>query len=241
MHSLFVSDIHLCPERPRTTAAFLRFLREIAHQAEALYVLGDLFEYWIGDDDLATPFNDEIVQTLAQLADSGVRVYLLHGNRDFLIGPAFARAASLHLLDEPSLVDLYGVPTLLSHGDTLCSDDVDYQNFRAMVRAPAWQQSFLARPLAQRKTLIEQWRGKSEDEKKYKEAAIMDVNPDSVAAMLRKYGYPRLIHGHTHRPARHAHNIDGHACERWVLPDWDQEGGYLRCDESGCYAIHIRD
>lgn len=241
MHSLFVSDIHLCPERPRTTAAFLRFLREIAHQAEALYILGDLFEYWIGDDDLATPFNNEIVQALAQLADSGVRVYLLHGNRDFLIGPAFAQAASLHLLDEPSLIVLYGVPTLLSHGDTLCSDDVNYQNFRAMVRAPAWQQSFLARPLAQRKALIEQWRGRSEEEKKYKEDAIMDVNPHSVAATLRKYGYPRLIHGHTHRPAKHSHCFDDHACERWVLPDWDKEGGYLRCDEGGCYAIYMRD
>lgn len=219
---------------------FLHFLRDHAQQAEALYILGDLFEYWIGDDDLASPFHRKIVQALAQLAASGVRVYLLHGNRDFLIGPAFAQAASLCLLDEPSLVDLYGVPTLLSHGDTLCSDDVDYQNFRAMVRDPAWQQSFLAQPLAQRKALIEQWRGKSEQEKKYKEAAIMDVNSDSVAATLREFGYPRLIHGHTHRPAKHLHCVDGHTCERWVLPAWEEEAGYLRCDEGGCYAIHIR-
>lgn len=241
MPSLFISDLHLCPERPRTVALFLHFLRDTAQQAEALYILGDLFEYWIGDDDLASPFHDGIAQALAQRVASGVKIYLLHGNRDFLIGPAFAQTAGLRLLDEPSLIDLYGTPTLLSHGDTLCSDDVDYQKFRDMVRAPAWQQSFLARPLAQRKALIEQWRGKSEQEKQYKEDTIMDANPDTVATILREYGYPRLIHGHTHRPAMHLHRVDGHDCERWVLPAWDEDGGgYLRCDRDGCTPISIQ-
>ncbi len=239
MPILFISDLHLCPERPRATAAFLRFLRETARQAEALYILGDLFDYWVGDDDLGAPLPGEIAEALAQLAGGGVQVFLLHGNRDFLIGASFAQASGARLLDEPSLVEICGVPTLLTHGDTLCSDDVDYQAFRAQVRNPAWQKAFLEQPLAQRKNLIRQWRGQSEQEKKSKEAAIMDANPGAVAAILREYGYPRLIHGHTHRPARHLHNVDGHACERWVLPAWDGEGGYLRCGGEGCAALKV--
>jgi len=234
MHSLFISDLHLCASRPRTTQIFLRFLRETAPQAEALYILGDLFEYWLGDDELSAPHHAETTQALAQLASGGVKVFLLHGNRDFLIGVAFAQAAGMHLLNDPSLIDLYGVPTLLMHGDTLCSDDADYLAFRAKVRNPAWISAFLAQPLAQRQTLIRQWREQSEQEKQHKSEAVMDATPATIAATLRDYGYPRLIHGHTHRPARHSHSVDGHSCERWVLPAWYDEGGYLRCDENGC-------
>ena len=241
MHSLFISDLHLCAEQPRTSQNFLRFLRETAPGAEALFILGDLFESWAGDDDLADLHHAEIAQALAQLASSGTSVYLLHGNRDFLIGPVFASATGIQLLEDPTLINLYDTPTLLSHGDTLCSDDVEYLAFRAKVRNPAWASAFLAQPLAQRKSQIEQLRSQSALEKQHKSAAIMDVNPDSVAATLRTHGYPRLIHGHTHRPAKHLHALDGKTCERWVLPAWDDGGGYLRCDPNGCHATHINN
>lgn len=213
-------------------------MRDAAPEAEALYILGDLFDAWVGDDDLAEPLHAEVTQALARLSGSGVRVHLLHGNRDFLIGPAFAQAAGLQLLPDPTLIDLYGTPTLLTHGDTLCSDDAAYLAFRDQVRAPAWHSAFLAQPLAERKALAAQWRARSEQEKQSKSEAIMDANPDAVADTLRRHGYPRLIHGHTHRPARHEHQVDGRLCERWVLPAWDAAGGYLRCTRDGrCLTI----
>lgn len=232
--SLFVSDLHLCTARPRTTQLFLRFLRETVPCAEALYILGDLFEYWLGDDDLSAPDHAEIILALARLAGGGVKVFLLHGNRDFLIGEDFAQAAGLCLLCDPSLIDLYGVPTLLMHGDTLCSDDVAYLAFRAKVRDASWQRAFLAQPLQQRQALIQKWREQSEQEKQYKPAALMDANPAAIADILRENGFPRLIHGHTHRPAKHSHNVDGQTCERWVLPAWYDKGSHLRCDHDGC-------
>ena len=236
MHTLFISDLHLCQSRPAINDLFARFIRDIASQAEALYILGDFFEYWAGDDDLAEPFHQTIAQQLSTLAQSGTRLYLMHGNRDFLIGETFLHAAHLTLLPDPTLIDLYGQPTLLMHGDTLCSDDVDYQAFRSQVRQPDWQQQFLATPLAARKAQIEALRQRSEQEKSNKAADIMDTNVDTVAATLRQFHYPRLIHGHTHRPNLHQHALDGHTCERWVLTDWYQAGGYLRCDASGCAA-----
>lgn len=236
MHSLFISDLHLCHTRPAINALFERFLRDIAPQAEALYILGDFFEYWAGDDDLIEPFHTAIARQLSALAASGTRLYLMHGNRDFLIGEAFQRAARITLLPDPTLIDLYGQPTLLMHGDTLCSDDVEYQAFRSQVRNPAWQRQFLATPLATRKAQIEALRQRSEQEKSSKAAEIMDTNADTVADTLRAYNYPRLIHGHTHRPAMHLHSVDGKTCERWVLTDWYKVGGYLRCDATGCVA-----
>lgn len=240
-HSLFIADLHLCSTRPQITRLFEGFLGEVAPQAEALYILGDLFEYWAGDDDLADPFNARIVRLLRATADRGTRVHVMHGNRDFLLGDLFMQDAGASLLPDPTLVDLYGTPSLLMHGDTLCTDDRDYQRFRDMVRAPQWQATFLAKPLAQRKAQIEELRRRSETEKSLKAADIMDVNPEAVADQLRAQHYPRLIHGHTHRPARHEHRIDGMLCERWVLPDWYQTGGYLRCDASGCSAFTISD
>ncbi|MEK6664563.1 MAG: UDP-2,3-diacylglucosamine diphosphatase [Pseudomonadota bacterium] len=239
MHSLFISDLHLCPTRPAINALFTRFIQDIAPQAEALYILGDFFEYWAGDDDLADPFHTAIAGTLAGLAKRGTRVYIMHGNRDFLLSDAFMRAAQATLLPDPLLLDLYGAPTLLMHGDTLCTDDVAYQKFRVMVRGTEWQRNFLAQPLSQRKAQIEDLRKKSAQEKSNKSAEIMDVNSDAVANTLRKHDYPRLIHGHTHRPARHSHSVDGMLCERWVLPDWYETGGYLRCGPAGCEAVGL--
>ena len=238
-HALFISDLHLCPTRPAINTLFAHFIQNIAPQAEALYILGDFFEYWAGDDDLAEPFHSAIAQRLSTLAQSGTRLYLMHGNRDFLIGDAFLRAANIKLLPDPTVIDLYGHPTLLMHGDTLCSDDVEYQAFRSQVRQPAWQQSFLATPLATRKAQIEALRKRSELEKSNKAAEIMDTNLDTVTTTLRAFGYPRLIHGHTHRPALHMHTVDDKTCERWVLTDWYESGGYLRCDAAGCVAQRL--
>lgn len=239
-HSLFISDLHLNPEHPEILSAFHEFLGTTARGANALYILGDLFEAWAGDDDLDAPFNRRVASALATLSASGTALYLMHGNRDFLMGPALAEACGARLLPDPVLLDIHGTPTLLTHGDTLCSDDVDYQRFRAQVRDPAWQEGFLAQTLAQRKATIERMRAQSMQAQTRKTAGIMDANPGTVAQTLRKHGHPRLIHGHTHRPARHAHDIDGSLCERWVLPDWHDEGGYLRCDSGGCEAIKIQ-
>lgn len=237
--TLFVSDLHLSPERPQTTRIFEDFTRRVAPGAEALYILGDLFEYWAGDDDLADPHHASVAAALASLRRDGTAVYIMHGNRDFLMAEGFADAARARLIPDPALIDLYGTPTLLTHGDTLCSDDTAYLAFRARVREPAWQADFLALPLAARKAEIEALRCRSETDKRQKPAAEMDVHPDTVAAVLRGHGYPRLIHGHTHRPARHLHRVDGHDCERWVLDSWHDRGSYLRCDAAGCTAIQI--
>lgn len=237
MHTLFISDLHLAPERPQITEQFLRFIRETAPAASALYILGDLFEYWVGDDDLDDPLNGIVSGALAALADSGSKVYLMRGNRDVLLGTDFASRCHATLLEDPTLVNLHGTPTLLSHGDALCTGDVDYQRFRLYARDPGNQQKFLAQSLQERREQMRGMRSQSEASKQQKTEAIMDVAPEAVDALLRKYGYPRLIHGHTHRPARHLHTIDGHPCERWVLNDWYDTGGYLRCDAGGCSAV----
>lgn len=236
-HTLFISDLHLTPERPGAVAAFRRFLERRAIQADALYILGDLFEAWVGDDDLASPFHAGIAAALKGLARAGVPVHFLAGNRDFLVGGGLAEAAGFHLLEEPCRVDLYGTPTLLAHGDAWCTDDARYQTFRAQVREPAWQADFLAKPLAERHALAAALRERSEQAKADKRPEIMDVNADAVAEAFRQHAVKRIIHGHTHRPALHALVVDGRPCERWVLPDWyDDHGGYLVCDSQGCHA-----
>lgn len=232
-HSLFISDLHLSHGHPRSAELFLRFAAGIAPKAEALYILGDLFEYWAGDDDLDDPFHRRICDTLRELNSQGTRIYIMHGNRDFLMAKELGSACAATLLDDPTQLDLYGTPTLLTHGDALCTDDADYQRFRDLVRNNDWQTQFLAQPLAQRKSQIEQLRLQSENEKQLKAMNIMDVNNDAVNELLRRHRYPRLIHGHTHRPAKHLHHLDGHSCERWVLGDWDKEANALRCDSSG--------
>lgn len=232
-HSLIISDLHLSAGQPHSAALFRRFISEIAPKAESLYILGDFFEYWAGDDALEEPFHQEICTHLARLAGQGVRISIMHGNRDFLMGERLADACQATLLPDPNLIDLYGTPTVLSHGDALCTDDTAYQQFRGMVRNPQWQAQFLAQPLAQRTALIESIREQSESQKQVKEMAIMDVNADAVAELLRTFHYPRLIHGHTHRPDKHIHEVDGHSCERWVLADWDRHANALRCDAQG--------
>ncbi len=232
--ALFVSDLHLSPARPAIPRVFLDFLAAEAGKADALYILGDLFDYWVGDDDLSDPFNASIAGALKALAGRGTEVFFLAGNRDFLIGADFARETGVTLLVEPHLATIAGVPTLLVHGDLLCTDDTDYQEFRREVRGPAWRDAFLARPLAERHAQITALRAQSEDAKQAKTEAIMDVNAAAVADLLRAYGYPRLIHGHTHRPGHHRHLVDDHLCQRWVLADWYDRGSYLTCDLAGC-------
>jgi UDP-2,3-diacylglucosamine hydrolase len=237
---LFVSDLHLSPATPEIAARFLAFLAGPARAAAGLTILGDLFDYWAGDDDLDDPFNARIVAALRTLADHGVAIAFMAGNRDFLVGDRFATAAGLKLLTDPCLRDIGGIATLLTHGDALCADDADYQAFRKQVRAPAWRSAFLARPLAERKREIEALRARSEAEKRIKPMAIMDVNPDAVTALLREQGARRLIHGHTHRQGRHTHHINGRDCERWVLGDWrPAHGNALACDGAGCRFIAI--
>jgi UDP-2,3-diacylglucosamine hydrolase len=238
--SLFISDLHLCASRPHITAAFLDFLKNTASQTVALYILGDLFEYWAGDDDIQDPHHQPIISALKQLADSGVKLYLMHGNRDFLISRKFGDAAGINLLPDPSLINLHGKTVLLSHGDGLCTDDVEYQKFRLQVRAAKWQEDFLKLPLKVRKDQIETIRTRSEHEKSQKSMQIMDVNQAAVEQLLKTYHYPELlIHGHTHRPNDHHIQLDGHNITRWVLGDWYEQGSYLQCDQFGCKAMAL--
>ena len=238
MHSIFVSDLHLAAERPRISDLFFTFLRDTAPRAEALYILGDLFEYWVGDDD-PDALNLAVAAALNELAGRGVALYFMHGNRDVLVGQAFAARAGARLIPDPTVVDLYGARTLLMHGDTLCTEDVEYQKFRIYMHDPANQRRFLDQPLAERRKQVLGIRAASEEHKRQTKLEIMDVSTAAVERTLREFGYPRLIHGHTHRPARHEHVVDARACERWVLNDWYERGGYLRCDSSGCVAVTL--
>ncbi|PHV09929.1 UDP-2,3-diacylglucosamine diphosphatase [Chitinimonas sp. BJB300] len=236
---LFASDLHLSDADPATTAAFLAFLHTQVQTASALYLLGDIFEYWIGDDD-QNALNGQIAGELRALAKNGVSIFLMHGNRDFLLGPQYAAAAGATLLDDPFILNAFGHKLILSHGDVLCTDDTAYQQFRATVRQPAWQRTFLARPLAERRAEVERIRAASELAKKDKASDIMDVNPHSVANLFVQHTGADLIHGHTHRPARHQHDLAQGTRQRWVLPDWyGGEGGYLQLDETGLSFVGI--
>ena len=235
---LFISDLHLCSSRPESCRIFFDFLAGPARRAQALYILGDLFEYWAGDDDIGDSFNAGIVEALRACA-AQVPVHLMRGNRDFLLGRRFARTAAVQLIQDPVLIDCGGVQTLLTHGDALCTDDVHYMRFRAEVRSEQWIETFLATPLPERKTKIEALRRESEAEKKRKPNEIMDVSANAVHALLRQHGYPRLIHGHTHRPAMHEHLVEGHRCERWVLADWYASGSYLSCEGREVASVEL--
>lgn len=233
MSTLFISDLHLDPARPAVTALFLDFLERRARRAAALYILGDLFEAWIGDDD-DRALGKTVAVALRALTDSGVAVAFLHGNRDFLLGERFAAASGIRLLPESVVIELAGQRVLLLHGDTLCIDDVAYQTFRAQVRNPAWQAQILALPLAQRRALASQMRETSQQVTRQMAADITDVNPDEVDRVMRAYGVHRLIHGHTHRPAIHEWSLDGQPATRLVLSDWDEErASALCCTDTG--------
>lgn len=237
--SLFISDLHLTLQRDEANDRFFRFLRDDCPGADGLYILGDFFEAWVGDDDLAEPLHSRVAAALRALSRSGTQVHVMSGNRDFLLGEDFYAACAALPLADPSVLDLHGQPTLLLHGDTLCSDDLDYLQFRAMVRDPAWQQAFLARSLAERHALARELRARSEDIKENKPPRIMDANLATVAEAFRRHAVARMIHGHTHRSAHHLHDVDGRRSERWVLPDWYEGGGYLRCDPAGCRLVYF--
>jgi UDP-2,3-diacylglucosamine hydrolase len=240
MATLFISDLHLCADRPAITQLFLEFLKRDARTAEALYILGDLFEYWVGDD--ATEFPDmlPIIHGLHELSDSGVPVFAMHGNRDVLLREGFEQATGARLLPDPTVIDLYGWPTLISHGDYLCTDDVEYQEFRRMVRDREWQDRFLARELDEREAVIRTYREVSRNNIATKSLEIMDVNEDAVRDAMREYGVTRLIHGHTHRPAIHEFELDGAPAKRIVLGDWYEQGSVLRCTPAGCELQGLR-
>lgn len=231
--TLFISDLHLDPDRPAITALFLEFVGGIGGRADALYILGDLFEAWVGDDDDAEP-NRSVCAALAACAAAGTPVYVMHGNRDFLLGERFAREAGCTLLDDPARIDLYGTPTLLMHGDLLCTDDIEYQAFRRQARSTAWQAELLAKPLAERRAIASEMRRVSREKTGGKPEAIMDVTADAVVAAMRDHGTDRLIHGHTHRPAQHELVIDGRPAQRIVLGDWYDQGSVLACTPEGC-------
>ena len=235
--TLLLSDVHLSEDRPAQVDRFLAVLAGPARTAAELFILGDLFEYWVGDDDILSSFPAKIIAALATLALGGTRISLLHGNRDFLLGAGFAQAARLQLLDDPVCLSIQGTPTILMHGDLLCTDDTSYLAFRAQVRDPAWQQRMLAQPLAVRHQIARGATAESGRAKAYKSEEIMDVTAVAVSDVFRRFGASRLIHGHTHRPGHHRLVVDGRACERWVLPDWYQGGGYFAVTAQGITDI----
>jgi UDP-2,3-diacylglucosamine hydrolase len=240
--ALFISDLHLQASQPRTCAAFFAFLQERAMAARALYLLGDLFEYWAGDDDLSDPFHQHIAQAIRAVSDAGVAVYWIAGNRDFLVGDAFAAAAGLTLLAEPHVADIGGQRITLVHGDAQCTGDLTYMAFRDQVRAPAWQAQFLALPLAQRKGIIAGMREGSRAAHTTKSYELMDVAPGAIDALFTATASDIIIHGHTHRPALHA---DG-ARRRYVLPDWEPDaepprGGWIAATSDGAITRYDLD
>lgn len=238
MTTMFLSDLHLSAETPLLNRLFEEFLSGMARSASSILILGDLFEYWAGDDDLNDPVNERIVSAIRSCSED-VPIHFMHGNRDFLIGPDFAKASGAILLDDPMVMDVHGIRTLIMHGDSLCTDDTGYQEFRRMVRSADWKARFLGQPLAERKAQIAALRARSEAEKRVKPMEIMDVNQEEIARMLRLHGCNRLIHGHTHRPATHRFDFDGAVAERWVLADWRNEGSYLACDPDGWHRRNI--
>ncbi|WP_024557357.1 UDP-2,3-diacylglucosamine diphosphatase [Franconibacter pulveris 1160] len=227
MATLFIADLHLCAEEPAITAGFLRFLAGEARQADALYILGDLFEAWIGDDD-PNPLHAQIAAAIRTLVESGVPCYFIHGNRDFLLGKRFARESGMQLLPEEKVLNLYGKRVLIMHGDTLCTDDVGYQAFRAKVHQPWLQTLFLALPLFIRKRIAAKMRAGSQSVNRVKDMAIMDVNPQAVAETLERHRVQHLIHGHTHRPAVHGLKANGEPAFRYVLGAWHTQGSMIK-------------
>jgi UDP-2,3-diacylglucosamine hydrolase len=231
--TLFISDLHLDPERPEITDLFLGFLAQRSPDTDAIYILGDLFEAWVGDDD-NSPMNQAVIHGLSGCVESGTPVYVMHGNRDFLLGHTFARKSGCTLLDDPARIDLYGTPTLLMHGDTLCTDDTEYMAFRNMVRDPDWQEDLLSKPLEERRQLAREMRKSSRQQTDGKPESIMDVNQVTVDETMTGNNVQRLIHGHTHRPATHDLNIAGKPAQRIVLGDWYEQGSVLECTADGC-------
>jgi len=232
MTTLFISDLHLEAGRPEIGEQFLSFLGDEARDAEALYILGDLFEVWLGDDD-PNPYYTSMKVAIRELTDSGVPVFFMHGNRDFTIGDIFSGETGVEILDDPVIVDLYGQSVLLSHGDALCTDDVQYQQVRAMTRNPEWQAMMLAKSIEERIAFSIQARKDSMAHSNSVSAKIMDVNLEAVVATLRQHGTSIMLHGHTHRPAIHDVDLGNRLATRIVLGDWFEQGSVVRWDENG--------
>jgi UDP-2,3-diacylglucosamine hydrolase len=222
MPTFFISDLHLDESRPDIVDQFERFVAEEARGADALYILGDLFESWIGDDD-DSPLADRVARALRALRDSGVPIYFMRGNRDFVLGRKYADRAGMTILGDPTVIDLHGTPVLLMHGDTLCTDDIDYQKFRRLMHNRLFQRIALAMPLRWRRAFAGKLRGRSQKYVSVKRKEIMDVNQSAVESAMRKHGVSLLIHGHTHRPAMHRFDLDSQTAERIVLGDWYEQ------------------
>ncbi|MES9968799.1 MAG: UDP-2,3-diacylglucosamine diphosphatase [Candidatus Thiodiazotropha sp.] len=225
---LFISDLHLSIEQTDRVQLFLRFLTDRAPKADHLYILGDLFDAWVGDDYAAPPI-PTIKQAMARLSQSGTRLWLMHGNRDFLIGEEFCRETGARLLQDPTRLDLYGTPTLLMHGDLLCTDDHDYMEFRREIRDPETIKHMLSQSIQHRLTLANSYRAGSGEAKSLKPESIMDVNQETVASYLSEYQAERLIHGHTHRPGDHLIELAGQSRYRHVLAEWHKDHGEMLC------------
>lgn len=236
----FISDLHLRQPGEALHGILQRFLRGAAQDAPRLYVLGDLFEAWIGDD-AGDPLGDALADDFAGLVQRGVSVWFQHGNRDFLVGEDWCRRAGIRILPDPCVVELGGVITLLSHGDRYCTDDTAYQAFRRQVRDPAWQRQFLAQPVAARIAYARQAREQSAVHQKTATMELMDVNRDAIERELALYGVDRMIHGHTHRPDRHLHDIAGRMVERLVIADWRQQGEALCIADDGSVSRRVLD
>lgn len=241
MSTLFISDLHLDDSRPHITSLFEHYLAgdEVRH-ADALYILGDLVEAWVGDDDDAE-LPQRIARATGAVRDAGVPVYFMVGNRDFLLGETYAARASLTLIEDAAVHDLYGTPTLLMHGDVLCTDDVAYQQIRRQVRSPEWKQQVLSMPLEARRALAAKARAESRAHTSSAQETIMDVNAGAVAQAMRNADVKHLIHGHTHRPAVHHFELDGQTAERIVLGDWYEQGSVLRVSPEGRELRAIRE
>jgi UDP-2,3-diacylglucosamine hydrolase len=237
--TLLLSDLHLAPERTAAVAAFHAFARGPAREAAAVYVMGDLFDAWIGDDQRREPFAQAIVESLRGVSDAGVPLYIARGNRDFLLGDAFAQAAGATLLQEQTIVELGGTMTLLSHGDEFCTDDVGYQRYRALSRDPGHQRRLLRLPYRLRRWIAAWLRRGSRAATARKPESILDVNAAAIERAFRRLDVPRMIHGHTHRPAHHRSIVDGTPRERLVLADWDDRGHFLEIDSNGARMREI--
>jgi UDP-2,3-diacylglucosamine hydrolase len=221
----FVSDLHLSPRSPGATRLFLQFLGGRAREADELFILGDLFEAWIGDDDCEAPFNAEVVAALRLASESGLKISAMHGNRDFLLGTGFTAASGVKLLNDPYILSTAEWQFVLSHGDALCLDDTAYMAFRTQVRNPEWQAALLAKPLAERRAIAAHMREVSESSQRGKENPYTDLQAAATDDFLREHCYATFIHGHTHQPAKHDHIVDGIHVERWVLADWHEDRG----------------
>lgn len=233
MHSLLISDLHLESQRADITATLVDFLRGRARRSDRLFILGDLFEVWVGDDE-DSQLARQVAGELLTLSQTGVEILLMHGNRDFLLGANYASRCGARLIEEPFLFEHLGRRIALVHGDALCTDDIDYQNFRAMVRDPAWQQGFLSRPLADRQAFARQARQQSMANNRSKSQEIMDINPDAVRDFMQRLELDTLIHGHTHRPDSHRITLDDNRQgTRLVLGDWDSQGWLIEMDDNG--------